>query len=149
MIDNPIKKKLEEDLKQALREKNRIKISTIRMLLAAVKNAIIDNPNFSEPDFFKLVEKEIRKRKEAIAFYTQAGRSNLASKEKEEIEIISTYLPAKISKEKVEKMVREYIENNGLSGIENLGKVMKHFRSRLAGQIEGKELAEIVKKLLQ
>lgn len=145
-----LEKKINEDLKMAMKAKDQVKMRGIRAIKSAIlllktdgKGNIID-----EATEIKMLQKLVKQRKDSLAIYEQQGRADLAQTEKEEIEIISAYLPQPMSIEEIEKALVEIIEKSGASGMKDMGKVMGMASMEFAGKADGGTIAEIVKKLL-
>lgn len=146
-----IYEKINSELKEALKAKDEKKSGVLRMIISQIRNKEIEkkgagkDPVLTEEEVLDLVKKEAKKRKEAIALYEQGGRPELAEVEKEELELIQSYLPAEMSREEIEKIVLE-IKNGGVTEFNVL---IKEAMARLKGQADGKLVAEIVKSVLQ
>jgi uncharacterized protein len=139
------------DLKQAMISKEEQRVSVLRMLIAALKNKKIELGNkeeLTDEQAINVLSSEIKKRKDSIEAYEQGNRNDLATKEKQEIEIIIKYMPEQMSEEEVAKKVKEII--SGLSDDEkkNFGRVMGLVIGQLKGKAEGSLITSIVKKLL-
>jgi uncharacterized protein len=144
--------KINDDLKQAMRDKNGLELSTLRMLIAALKNKKIalggggNVEELGEEQIIEAVQSEIKKRKDSIEAYVQGGRQDLVDKENSEIKILEKYMPAQMSDEEIEKTVQEIIATEGDNP--NFGKVMGQAMGRLKGKADGSKVTEIVKKVL-
>ena len=140
---------LELDLVAALKSRDTIKTSTIRLILAEVKNFSIDlrtkGRELNDQDVLNIVNKEAKKRKESIEIFEKAGRTDLSEAETAELAIIETYLPQQISRQELERIVAEVLESTDKK---DFGTVMKETMTRVKGQADGKEVAEVVKFLL-
>lgn len=144
-----IEKKLLEDLKTAMKEKDSVKLETIKLLRAAIKNAKIEKgEDLTEEDIFRIIRKEIKKRTEAIELYKQGGRQELAEKEKKEKEILESYLPPMLSEEEIKKLAQEVIKETGAIDLKDMGKVMKEMMQRVKGRADGATVNKIVRELL-
>lgn len=140
---------IEVNFKDALKKRDAIKVSVLRMLKAAIKNKEIDlRHKLDETEIISAVRAQIRQRREAIEEFQKAGRIDLKDKESAELEILSSYLPAQASREELEMEIRRIIEETGASGPTDMGKVMKAAVSKLAGKADGKTVSEIVKECL-
>jgi len=143
--------KIEKDLRTALLKREERKVSTLRLLKASLKNLEIElrpkRKKLDEREVIKVIKKEIKKRKEAVEAYEKGERSDLLSKEKEELEILKNYLPEEISEEEIKKFIKEKIKE--LSPEINFGKIMGAVMKELAGQADGERVAELVKKELE
>jgi uncharacterized protein YqeY len=103
----------------------------------------------SDTDVVAVVRKEVKKREDSITSFTQANRTDLADKEKAEVEVLLHYLPAQMPHEKVEALVREVIAETGATTKAQMGLVMKAAQAKAAGQVDGKTLSQIVQQLLK
>lgn len=143
---------IDADLKKAMIAREAEKLSVLRMLKSAVKYAAIEKGGAdsvpTDLDVLAVVRKEAKKREDSIASYSGAGRNDLADKEKSELEILQAYLPAQMTPEKAEALVKEVIQETGATGKAQMGVVMKAAQAKAAGQIDGKTLSQIVQRLL-
>jgi uncharacterized protein len=145
--------KINEDLKQAMRDKNGLGLSTLRMLIAALKNKKIalggggNAEELTEEQVVEAVQSEIKKRRDSIVSYEQGNRQDLVDKENSEIKILEKYMPAQMSEEEIEKTVAEIIAAEGESP--NFGKVMGQVMVKLKGKADGGKVTEIVKRVLK
>lgn len=143
---------IDADIKKAMIAREAEKLSVLRMLKSAVKYAAIEKGGAdsepTDPDVLAVVRKEAKKREDSIASYSQAGRTDLADKEKQELEFLRTFLPAQLPPEKVEALVKEAIKEVGATGKAQMGAVMKAAQAKAAGQVDGKTLSQVVQKLL-
>ncbi|MCH8957439.1 GatB/YqeY domain-containing protein [candidate division KSB1 bacterium] len=144
-----IQNRLSEDLKTAMKAKEKIKVETIRMVRAQLKDfQIAKGDELTEEDEISVLINAAKKRKEALELYEKSDRQDLIEQEKQELEIISAYLPAQLSKEEVEKVVLKVIEEVGASSPQDLGKVMGATMKDLKGKADGKMVQEIVREKL-
>src|ERR1700733_11534428 len=144
--------KIDADLKAAMLARDAEKLSVLRMLKSAVKYAAIEKGGVgSEPsdlEVLAVVRKEVKKREDSVASFTQAGRTDLADKEKKELEFLRTFLPAQLSPDKVEALVKEAIAEVGATSKAQMGAVMKAAQAKAAGQADGKTLSQMGPRLL-
>lgn len=140
--------KLKRELILALKEKDTVKVSTLRMLLSEVKNAQIDKPDFNDADFIGVVFKSAKKRKESIAAFKKAGRVDLVEKEEKELDILSKYLPQQMNAQELEKIVREAVDEMGASSMADFGKVMGNIMQKVKGKADGDDVQMAVKQAL-
>lgn len=143
---------LEQDLKSALKQGNKEEALTLRMLKAGIVNEQIaqkkDKNEKAQDDLvLAVLKKEVKKRKEAIVSFEQAGRNELASKEKAELDILSKYLPAQLSVEQITEVVDQVLADLS-AGEKNIGLVMKQVLAKIGSQADGKIVSDIVKKKL-
>lgn len=143
-----ILEQIDNDFYQALKEKNKDAVSTLRMILAATKNERIKKmEDLTDEDVIKVLKSEIKKRTEAISDYNKGGRPELAAKEQSEIEIVSKYLPPQLSEEEISSAVKEIL--NKIEDKENVGKVMGAVMAELKGKADGSLVKKIVEQELE
>ena len=144
-----MKEQLLQDLKEAMKEKDILKKDTITMLRAAILQVEKDSQKvLTEDEMSAIVAKEVKKRKESVKEYEDAGREDIANNLKREIEILSKYLPEQLSEEEIEKMVEDAISESGATSPKDMGKVMSILRPKTAGKADGKLVSDIVKEKL-
>lgn len=144
-----IQNQLVEDMKAAMRAGEKIRLSTIRMLRAQLKDAgIAKGEDLSSEEEIAILTNAAKKRKESIKAYTEGGRDDLVAKEQQELEIITSYLPEQLSEEEIENKVAEIIEKVGAVGLSDLGKVMREAMQEFKGRADGKLVQEMVRKKL-
>ncbi|MBU1091611.1 GatB/YqeY domain-containing protein [Patescibacteria group bacterium] len=147
-----LKEKIQKDMITALKSKEEIKSSTLRMLLAAINNGEIGarkkDEGLSKEEIQKIIKSETKKRRDSIEAYEKANRTDLAEKEKKELSFLKEYLPEEISDKEIEKITGEAIADTGAHSMQDFGSVMKEIVKRTGGQADGKKVSEIVKKLL-
>ena len=144
-----LKTQLTEDMKTAMRAKDQVSLSTIRLINAAIKQFEVDER--TEADDAKVISiltKMVKQRKDSAKIYTEAGRQDLADKEKAEIEILNCYLPQMMSAEEIKTVVEAVIAETGASGMADMGKVMGVLKTRLAGKADMGEVNKILKAAL-
>ena len=136
-----------DDLKQAMRQRQAERVSVLRLLVAALKNARIEKKaDLNEAEEVAVLNKETKKRQEAIGMYKKGGRQDLAEKEEKELQVIKSYLPKQVSEEEIRKMVKEMKAAGELG--DNFGQAMKAVMAKLKGQADGKLVAQVVKTVL-
>ncbi len=128
------------------------KLSVLRMLKSAVKYAAIEKGGAdsvpTDLEVIAVVRKEVKKREDSITSFSDAGRTEMADKERKEMEFLKTLLPAQMTPEKMEQLVKEAIAEVGATSKAQMGSVMKAVQAKAAGQADGKTLSQIVQKLL-
>ena len=140
---------LQEHINQSLREGDRLKLSTLRMLMAAIKQKEIDTrTEINETDILSIIEKQVQQRFEAAELYEQAGRNELFDKEMAEAEILKTYLPEKLSEEEVRLIISTIINETGANTLKDMGTVMAKLKEQADGKINMKTASQIVKESL-
>ncbi len=142
-------KKIQSDMYTAMKDGEKEKASTLRTVLAKLKDKQIDNKEpLSEKDEIKVLQTLVKQRKESIDLYQKGGRSELAEAESFELEIINTYLPEMMNEDDVRKLIEEIIEQTSAQSMADLGKVMPQIMKQGKGLIDGKTAQRIVSELL-
>jgi uncharacterized protein YqeY len=147
----PLKDQLQSDLTDAMRAKDDIRRSTLRMALTAITNEEVSGKvarELSDDDVLKVLSRELKKRKEAATAFTDAGQSERAATELAEARVIESYLPAQLSDDEVADIVAAVIAETGASGPGAMGQVMKGVQPRVAGRADGGRIAAEVKRQL-
>lgn len=145
-----LKEKLLEDLKGAMRSREELRMSVIRMVRAAVVNAEKERRReLSDEEVLEVIWREIKRRMEAASEYEKGGRTDLAEKERKEAEILRSYLPEQLSEEEIRDLARRAIEEVGAVGRRDMGKVMGNIMPQVRGRAEGSVVSEVVRKLLE
>lgn len=139
------------DIKVAMKEKNTLKVSTLRLLQSALKNREIElRPNaLSEEEAMGVVKKLAKQRKESIDQYTTAGRMDLADQEKQELTILETFLPQQMSAEQIKSLVEKAVTETKAASIKDMGSVMKWVLNETKGAADNKLVSELIKARLQ
>ena len=146
---SPLKDRVTEDMKAAMRAKDAPRLSTIRMLLAACKQREVDERiELSDHDVIALVDRSIKQRKDSIAAFAQAGRSDLVDKETAELQVLQAYLPQRLSADEVAASVAALVAELGASGPGDMGRVMAAAQAQLAGKADMALLSGAVKAAL-
>jgi len=146
--------RLNEDLKQAMREKDKVRLRTLRSLRAALKNKEIDQREdgaetvLSEQDQLAVLRKQVNQRKDSIEQYEDAGRDDLVQQEQEELEVLNEYMPDQLSDDELEEVLKEIIDEVGAESMADMGPVMGRAMNRLRGRVDGGRVQEKVKDLL-
>jgi uncharacterized protein len=136
-------------MKAAMRAKDSARLSTVRLLLAAMKQKEVDERvELSDADVVAIIEKMIKQRRESIAQFEKASRQDLADKEKAELGVLSAYLPQKMSEAELAQAVAAAISESAASGIKDMGKVMALLKPRLAGRADMGSVSSLVKAKL-
>ncbi|HEY4695083.1 MAG TPA: GatB/YqeY domain-containing protein [Candidatus Nanoarchaeia archaeon] len=140
--------KLQEDMKTAMMARDEIKLSTVRFLLADIKNYQIEKQReLTDEEVISVIERQVKRHRESIEGFEKGGRRELAEKEKKELSILQTYLPAQVSEEEVRKAVDDAIESTGAATIAEMGKVMGAL-SGLHGKADFSLVSQLVKEKL-
>ena len=144
-----IYEKIQSDMYTAMKAGEKEKASTLRTVLAKLKDKQIDTREpLSEKDEIKVLQMLVKQRKESIDHYQKGGRSELAEAESFELEIINTYLPEMMNEDDVRKLIEKVIEETGAQSMADLGKVMPQIMKQGKGLIDGKTAQRIVSEML-
>ncbi len=144
-----MKEKLNNDLKQALRDRDKIRTSCIRLVLSAVKNTeIAKRAELEETDILGVIAKEAKQRKESIEAFKRGNRQDLVAQEEAELAILMEYLPKQMSRDEIITAARKVIAEAGAHGLGDKGKVMGKLIPQLKGRAEGSEINTVVSELL-
>jgi len=148
-MEAPLKQKLMDDLKQAMRSGDRVRRSVIRLLMAAIKNAeIARQASLDDGDILGVIAKGIRQRRESIEAFTQGGRGDLVAQEEAELAILNEYLPRQMTREEIVVAAQQVIDQVGAKGLGDKGKVMPELIAQLKGRADGREINTVVTELL-
>ena len=149
-----LRDKIETDYKNALKSKDKNKISTYRLILSGIKDLDINNrsgPNKKETDnddIKKLLKKMIKQRSESIEVYKKNNRSDLLEIEEGEVDVLSVYLPKQMSEEETKSICKEIIEKTGANSVKDMGKVMGQLKKSHADTIDFSKAGALIKELL-
>jgi uncharacterized protein YqeY len=151
MTEQSLKATVQRDLTDAMRARDQVRSGTLRMVLTAITNEEVagsESRELTDDDVLKVLAKEAKKRKEAAAAYTGAGRPELAATEEAELEILEAYLPAQLSDDELAAIVAAAIDQTGATGVQQMGQVMKAASPVVAGRADGGRVAAVVKAAL-
>lgn len=142
--------RLDNDFKQAMKDKAPVRVSTISLLRSQLKYVAIDKKveKLEDADVIAVIKKQIKQRQDSIEQYEKGNRPELANKEKEEMAVLKSYLPEEMSAADLEKIVSQVVRATGAQGMKDMGKVMKEVGAKVAGKADNKAVSEVVKKLL-
>lgn len=144
-----IKEQLLNDLKESMKDKNLVRKNTIQMIRAAILQVEKDKQiELTEEQIIEIIAKESKKRKDAEADFEKSGREDLVKQNKEEIEILSEYLPKQLTLEEIENIVKDVIVKTGATSMKEMGVVMKTAKEQIGAAADGKTVSDVVKKLL-
>lgn len=147
-----LSQQIERDYIAAYKEKNQIRLSVLRLLKTAFKNRLVElckpNEELDDGAIIDIILKQAKQRQDSIEQYTQAGRSDLADREKAELSVLESYLPKKLTEEELAAAVEEAVEATGSASPRDMGKVMKYMMEKYKGAADGKVLSEFVKARL-
>lgn len=138
------------DMKKALKGKEKLKLSTLRMIRAAIKNNEISKKDkLTEDEIIGIIANNLKKLEESLDIFIKGQRPELANKTKKEIKIVKEYLPEQLSEEEVEKTVKESIAKFGFKGLQDIGPAMREIMPQLKGKADGKMVNKMVRDLLE
>ena len=144
-----LKDKLAEEMKGAMKSQDKVRLSTIRMLISAVKYKEIDlGKVLTDEEVIETVTSSVKQRRDSIEQFTNAGRNDLVEKEEAELKILQGFLPKQLSVEEVEAEIDRTVKEAGASGMKDLGKVMKLLMPKVAGRADGKMVSDKVRERL-
>ncbi len=149
MSASPLKEKLTNAMKDAMRAKDKERLGTIRLALSEVKRVEVDER--IDPDdarILSILDKMVKQRRDSIAQFTDAGRTELADKEQAEIEVLQEFLPSQLSETEVEALVQEAVASTGASSMQDMGKVMAQVKPQVVGRADMGMVSQKVKAAL-
>jgi len=142
--------RLANELKAAMIAKDAERLSTLRLLKSAVGYAQLERrtENLTDVEVVALIQKEVKKRRDAAEQFEKGGRPELASKEKQEITVLESFLPQPLALDELEQLIRAAIQETGATSKKQMGQVVKAVQAKAAGRAAGKAISELVGKLL-
>jgi uncharacterized protein YqeY len=145
-----LQERLAQEIKSAMLARDQERLGPLRMLKSTIGYHQIETKTetLSDAEFIAIVQKEVKKRRDSIQQFEQGGRPELASKEKQEISVLETFLPQPLSPEELEKLVCDTISETGASSKKDMGNVIKAVQAKAAGRADGKSISQLVGKLL-
>ena len=146
-----LQKQIMEELKTAMKSKDTVALQALRAVKSAfllAKTETGAGDDLTEDQEMKIIQKQVKQRKDSAAIFIDQGRQDLADPELAEIEVLEKFLPEALSEEAIEKVVLEIIAKTGAEGMKDMGKVMGMVSKQLAGQADGKTISGIVRKNL-
>ncbi|HET7412597.1 MAG TPA: GatB/YqeY domain-containing protein [Pararhizobium sp.] len=149
-----MREKFATSLKEAMKSKDQRRLSTVRLVQAAIKDRDIANRTagkecVGDDEIMGILAKMIKQREESAAVYEQAGRQELASQEREEIAVIRQFMPEQLPEEKVQELCRSVVEETGAKGLRDMGKCMNKLKERFPGQMDFAKASGMMKGLLR
>ena len=147
-----LQSQVDNDIKDAMRARETVRLNALRLLKSAMKNAAIEKggaeSTLDDAEASAVIRKQIKQRHDAIEGFEKGDRPELAAAERAEIEVLSAYLPAALSTDEVTALAREAIAEAGAISKQQMGAVMKIATAKAAGRVDGKTLSQAVQKLL-
>jgi uncharacterized protein len=151
MTDTTLKARIQHDLHDAMRAKDKVRSSTLRMVLTSITTAEVagdEARELSDEEVLKVVAREAKKRKEASAAYRDANRPELADTEDAELAVLGGYLPAQLGDGELREIVARAVTSTGATGMPQMGQVMKVAQGEVAGRADGGRVAAVVREVL-
>lgn len=144
-----LKEQLKEAQKDAMRAKDKLRLGTIRMALAEIKQKEIDGRiELQDADVLAVLTKMVKQRKDSLQQFEAAGREDLAEQERNEMEVIHSFLPQALSSEELDQLVAEAMQQTGAAGMQDMGKVMGWLKPKVQGRADMGELSKVIKAKL-
>ena len=144
-----LKEQLKEAQKDAMRAKDKLRLGTIRMALAEIKQKEIDGKvELQDADVLAVLTKMVKQRKDSLQQFEAAGREDLAERERDEMEVIHSFLPQALSSDELENLVAEAMQETGAAGMQDMGKVMGWLKPKVQGRADMGELSKVIKTKL-
>ena len=143
-------RRFDDDLRQALKASERSKVSVIRMVKAAVKNAQIEKGReLTDEEIISVLSTMAKQRRESIEQFTRGSRADLVRNEEQELGILQSYMPQQLGNDEIERMIHDAIRESSAAGAQDMGKVMRILMPRIRGLADGKYVNQRVKELLE
>jgi len=144
-----LRTRLTDEMKSAMKARETLKLSAIRLILAALKNREIEQKQeLDDQGIIEVIATLVKQRKESIKVYSDAGRTDLAAKEEAELTCLLDFLPQQLTREEIEALVVKAVAESGAQGPKEMGKVMKLLMPQVAGRADGKLVNDIVREKL-
>ena len=144
-----LQERIHADLVEAMRAKDEVRKSSLRMLIAAVKNAQIEaRKELDDAGVLGMVQKQVKQRRESVVEFRKGNREDLVAIEEAEIEVLSAYLPAQVSREEIVAAAEKIVAETGASGPRDMGKVMPALTKQFGATADGRTISEVVREIL-
>ncbi|MGI5921060.1 MAG: GatB/YqeY domain-containing protein [Syntrophomonadaceae bacterium] len=141
--------KLLADMKEAMKQREKTRLATIRMVRAAIKDAEINkHVELTDDEITEIISRQVKIRKDAIPDYQKANRPDSIQQLQDEIKVLQSYLPEQLSEDELRSVIRDTIMEIGAQGQQDIGKVMKNLMPKLKGRADGKQINQLVKEML-
>jgi uncharacterized protein YqeY len=145
-----LKVRLADEMRAAMKARERVRLGALRLLATSVKNREVElRHTLSDEEFIEIANREIKRRREAIEAYDKAGRSDRAAQEREEREVLESYVPAGLSQQEIEALVDEAIAASGAAAPGDMGRVMGLVMAKAKGRVDGKAAQALVRARLE
>ena len=144
-----LRERLSDEMKQAMKARDELRLSTIRLIRSAVKNRDIElKRELSDQEIVEAIATLVKQRRESIRLFLDAGRQDLVDKEERELTVLLEFLPQQLNREEVAALVDKAIAESGAQGARDMGKVMKVLMPHVAGRADGKMVSDVVREKL-
>lgn len=144
-----LKERIQEDVKQAMRSRDRDRLAALRLVSAALKQKEVDERvELDDEQVLAVLDKMVKQRRESLEQYEKAGREDLAARERFELDVIQEYLPEPLSDEELDELIERTIREHGASSARDMGPVMKALRTQVQGRADLKAVSQAVKERL-
>lgn len=144
-----LKTQISEDMKQAMRAKETARLGTVRLLLSAIKQREVDDRiELGDEDIVRVIEKMLKQRRDSIAAYEAAKRTDLADIEKFEVSVLQAYLPQQLSEAEIKQLIDTLVLDNGAAGIKDMGKIVALIKPLVAGKADMATVSGLIKARL-
>ena len=147
--DSDLKQRITDDMKSCMREGDKERLGTIRLALSAIKQQEVDSRStLEDADILAILDKMAKQRRESIEQFEKAGRDDLASKEKDELKVIQTYLPSQLSDEEIASIIDEAIQTTRAQTMRDMGKIMGIIKPKMQGRADMSAVSALIKSRL-
>lgn len=148
-MSSGIKQRISDDVKNAMRSKDKERLATLRMITAAIKQKEVDErADLDDGRVLAVLDKMAKQHRDSIEQYQKAGRDDLVAKETSELEVVTSYLPEQLSEEEIRQIIKETIEATGASSMQDMGKLMGQLKPRLQGRADMGKVSGLIKQAL-
>jgi len=148
-MSSGIKQRISDDVKNAMRSKDKERLATLRMITAAIKQKEVDErADLDDSQVLAVLDKMAKQHRDSIEQYQKAGRDDLVAKETSELEVVTSYLPEQLSEEEIRQIIKETIEATGASSMQDMGKLMGQLKPRLQGRADMGKVSGLIKQAL-
>lgn len=146
-----LEKKIANDLKESIKNRDAVRVSTLRMLTASIQNLLIEKKikELEDGDVLKIIARQIKQHQDSIESFKKGGRDDLVEKEAKEFDILKTYMPEQLADDEIKKIAQKIISQTGASSKSDFGNVMKMLMQETKGRADGKLASSIIQQLLQ
>lgn len=148
-MSSGIKQRISDDVKNAMRSKDKERLATLRMITAAIKQKEVDErADLDDEQVLTVLDKMAKQHRDSIEQYQKAGRDDLVAKETSELEVVTSYLPEQLSEEEIRQIIKETIEATGASSMQDMGNLMGQLKPRLQGRADMGKVSGLIKQAL-